>query len=96
MADPVSYASQIKPLFNPQDIGCMSGMGVKLDDYTWMSDPTGGAMGSCTDFPDHMNGRSVYAKLTGECQPKMPLGGAPWDQASLDLYNQWMQDGFQP
>ena len=96
MADPVSYAAQIKPMFTAQDVGCMGGMGVQLDNYDWMSDPAGGAMSNCTDFPDHMNARSVYAHLTGDCQPKMPLGGAPWDAEQLALYNQWMTDGFQP
>ncbi|MCF3973985.1 hypothetical protein L1965_09940 [Paracoccus sp. EGI L200073] len=71
-------------------------MGVKLDDYTWMSDPAGGTLGSCNNFADHMNARTVYAKLTGTCQPQMPLGGTAWDQSDLDLFDQWMTDGFKP
>jgi hypothetical protein len=94
MADKVSYATQIKPLFTAQDISCMGGMGVKLDDYAWMSDADGGGMSNCTNFPDHMHARTVYAHLTGACQPQMPLGGSPWGKSDLDLYNQWMTDGF--
>jgi hypothetical protein len=35
----VSFASDIKPLFRAIDISHMKPKGVKLDDYTYMSDP---------------------------------------------------------
>jgi len=36
---PVSFATDIKPLFRPVDIAHMKPHGVKLDDYQYMSDP---------------------------------------------------------
>ena len=38
--------------------------GVLLDDFNYMSDPTGDGV-----FADHANGRHVYARLTGEEHP---------------------------
>jgi hypothetical protein len=87
----VSFANDILPLFRPVDIQHMSPFGVLLDDYGYMSDATGN-----DTYPDHANARAVYCYLTGDCQPQMPEGGPFWSQAQLDLYNQWMTDGFQP
>ena len=36
----VSFAGDIKPLFRAIDISHMKSAGVKLDDYTYMSDPS--------------------------------------------------------
>jgi hypothetical protein len=38
-APKVSFARDIKPLFRPVDISHMKAHGLKLDDYTFMSDP---------------------------------------------------------
>ena len=35
----VSFATDIKPLFRPVDISHMKPHGIKLDDYTYMSNP---------------------------------------------------------
>ena len=96
MAMPVSYAKAIKPLFRKVDIDHMKPFDVQLDDFTWMSDPAGGSGGSCDEFPDHANGRSVFAFLKGDCTPRMPLGGPFWHDDMLDLYQRWMDGGFQP
>jgi hypothetical protein len=69
---------------------------VLLDQYDWMSDASGGSIGDCGQFDDHANGRSVHAFLTGECMPRMPLGGPFWTEDLLDVYQHWMDDGFQP
>jgi hypothetical protein len=92
----VSFAKNILPLFTPTDIDHMKPFNVLLDDYTWMSDPAGGSLGSCQSFADHANARSVYGYLTGACQPQMPLGGPYWGNDALQKYQQWMDDGFQP
>jgi len=34
-----SFAKDIRPLFRDDDIECMSGAGVHLDDFAWMSVP---------------------------------------------------------
>ena len=87
---PVSF-TQISALFTPRDKICMNPKGVLLTDYAYMSDK------ACDDtYPDHANANHVYARLTGAEQPQMPKGGPFWSQTNLDLFSQWMQDGFQP
>jgi len=82
----VSFAKDIKPLFQPIDVEHMQPHGVLLDDYAYMSDPG----------DDHQNATDVGDFLTGKKKPRMPLGGPFWSQQQLDLYTQWMTDGFQP
>jgi hypothetical protein len=86
-----SFARDILPLFSPGDITCMSRFGVALNDYDFMSDPTGN-----NSFADHANARNVYAHLTGTATPRMPMGGPYWSDAQLQLFNQWITDGFLP
>ena len=74
----VSFKTDILPLFQPQDIACMSGMGVMLDDYTYMSQPA--------------NAKAVYDHLTGTVQPQMPLGGPYWSTAQIALFKTWMTE----
>ena len=78
----VSFARDIRPLFRPVDIEHMKPMGVMLDDFTYMSESN--------------NAQSVYDSLTGDTQPRMPIGGPYWPQDKLDLFQQWMNDGYQP
>ena len=82
----VSFKNQIVPMFHQQDINCMRPAGVLLGDYRYMSDPSN----------DHANAVRVRDYLTGALTPRMPAGGPFWTQAMIDLYNQWMADGFQP
>jgi len=86
----VSFAADIRPLFNSRDVSCMARFQVALDDYGYMSAPAGN-----DQFPDHANARDVLAHLTGESPPQMPMGGPFWTQAQLDLYRQWIADGFE-
>ncbi len=83
---PVSFAKDIVPLFRPIDINHMKPSGVILNDYGYMSDPAG----------DHHHAPAVYDSVTGASTPRMPVGGPFWSQEQLDLYKQWMTDGFQP
>jgi hypothetical protein len=81
---PVSFASDIKPLFRPVDVSHMKRLKVDLDDYTFMSNPN--------------NANQVLAVLSphnGE-PPSMPPGGPFWSAAQLDLFVQWQNDGYQP
>jgi hypothetical protein len=80
----VSFAADIKPLFRAIDVSHMKPYGVKLDDYTYMSDPD--------------NANTVLANLSphdGE-PPSMPPGGPYWTSAQLALFGQWQKDGYQP
>jgi hypothetical protein len=86
---PVSFAQEIAPLFRPIDIACMRKYGVRLDDYLYMGDPTGDGT-----YSDYANGRYVYAHLTGVAQPQMPMGGPYWSSDQLQLFEQWMTEGF--
>ncbi len=77
----VSFARDIKPLFRPVDISQMKSYGVKLDDYTYMSNPN--------------NANNVLANLSphnGE-PPSMPPGGPYWTADQLALFVQWQKDG---
>ena len=79
----VSFAADIKPLFRAIDISHMKSFDVKLDDYTYMSDPT--------------NAESVLANLSphnGE-PPSMPPGGPYWTKDQLALFAKWQEERAQ-
>jgi len=78
----VSFARDIRPLFRQIDIDHMGPMGVKLDDYEYMSDRT--------------NAQDVYDFCAGAKQPKMPIGGPFWTADQLELFSRWMKDGSPP
>lgn len=91
-AAPISFAKDIAVLFTAKDKACMSGFGVLLDDYNYMSDPAGDAT-----YPDHANANHVYARLTGKEKPQMPMGEKFWTaadnpqgQQNLKTLNAWM------
>jgi hypothetical protein len=85
----VSFAQNISPLFGAHDVACMARFGVHLKDHSYMSDATGNET-----FADHANARDVYARLAGTETPRMPMGGPYWVEAQLQLFDQWMNDGF--
>jgi hypothetical protein len=87
----VSFQSDILPMFRGIDINHMKPMGVRLDDYGYMSDAA-----ADSTYPDHANARQVYCYLTGDCEPRMPPGGPYWSADQLQLFSQWMDGGFQP
>ncbi len=83
-----SFAKDIKPLFRQKDVDCMSGMGVALADYGYMSKADGDGA-----FADHANARNVYCHLIPDaCNPRMPMGGPYWSQGQLDLFKEWMAE----
>ncbi|TPI13059.1 hypothetical protein FJW06_15520 [Mesorhizobium sp. B4-1-3] len=87
----VSFAADIKPLFDQGDIDCMTPQGVILDDYAYMSNKGGDAK-----YDDHANASHVYARLAGDEKPRMPKGGPFWTQDKLDLFKKWMDEGYAP
>ncbi|HEY8008373.1 MAG TPA: hypothetical protein VIE66_16615 [Methylocella sp.] len=84
---PTSFATDIRLLFRPTDIGCMAPRGVLLGSADWMCDPAASA-----GFSDHGNARRVFAALS---QGVMPPNGK-WPQERLDRYQKWMDEGFNP
>src|SRR5438034_8574975 len=82
-APKVSFARDIRPLFRTVDISHMKSYGIKLDDYTFMSDPD--------------NANKVLGTLSpreGD-SPSMPPGGPYWAADKLALFAQWQKDGYQ-
>jgi hypothetical protein len=51
----VSFAADILPLFRDEDIECMKGAGVDLDNFAWMRVPA--------------NAQSVYGAVSGGTMP---------------------------
>jgi len=82
----VSFARDIRPLFRPEDVQHMKPMGILLDDFKYMSD----------NKNNYDNAQRVYDSLTGETQPQMPMNGPYWSKDKLDLFQKWMQGGYQP
>ena len=80
----VSFGRDIRPLFRDVDISHMKVHGIKLDDYTFMSNP------------DHAN--KVLGTLSPheDDPPSMPPGGPYWTADQLALFAQWQKDGYQP
>ena len=81
-ARPLSFKSDILPLFRAIDIEHMQAMGVLLDDYDYMSQAE--------------NAQQVYDFLTGDQEPKMPPDGPYWSDEQLKLFARWMQEGRKP
>jgi hypothetical protein len=80
----VSFARDIRPLFRDVDILHMERHGIKLDDYTFMSDPD--------------NANKVLEALSpheGD-PPSMPPRGPYWTADQLALFAQWQNEGYQP
>jgi hypothetical protein len=80
-----SFQTDVLPLFTQPSIKHMNRIGVKLDDFGYMSDAAGDS-----DYPDHANARHVYARLDGTEQPQMPPGGPFWDDDMLKTLSDWM------
>ena len=80
----VSFARDIRPLFRDVDIEHMEVHGIKLDDYTFMSDPNNADKVLETLSP-----------LEGD-PPAMPPGGPYWTADQLALFAEWQNEGYQP
>ena len=80
----VSFERDIRPLFRAVDISHMKSHGIKLHDYTFMSDPD--------------NANKVLGTLSphdGD-PPSMPPGGPYWTAEQLALFAQWQKEGYRP
>jgi hypothetical protein len=79
----VSFARDIRPLFRAIDISHMNSYGVKLDDYSFMSDPD--------------NANKVLGTLSPheDDPPSMPPGGPYWTADKLALFAKWQKEGYQ-
>ena len=83
-APKVSFARDIRPLFRTVDISHMKSYGIKLDDYTYMSNP------------DHANKVLRTVSPHDGHPPSMPPGGPYWTEHQVALFARWQKDGYQP
>jgi hypothetical protein len=83
MAKPTSFQSDILPLFTERDIRAMS-KAFNLASYD--------------DVKTHA--AIIYDRIRGiggaVMPPAPPRGEGPWSQTRIDLFAQWIADGYQP
>ena len=82
----VSFSKDILPLFRKVDIDHMRKHQVLLDDYKYMSDPAG----------DHAKARDVETRLSTDDDTLRMPPDAVWTADQINLYRQWMSNGYQP
>jgi hypothetical protein len=83
----ICFAKDILPMFRPVDISCMTPKGVHLGDAQWMCEAAGNH-----GFDDHGNARRVFAALSAGFMPP----GHKWPKDQVDIFANWMTEGFQP
>jgi hypothetical protein len=81
------FATDILPLFDAGEIGCMAARGILIGSADWMCDAAAG-----DGFPYHGHARRVYSALSRGVMP--PTG--KWPQDQLDTFQAWINDGFNP
>jgi hypothetical protein len=83
MAELIGFQSDILPLFTERDIRAMN-KAFNLASYD--------------DVKKHAP--AIYDRIRGiggaVMPPPPPRGEGPWPQANIDLFAQWMADGYQP
>jgi hypothetical protein len=78
---PVSFATNIRPLFTQTDIDHMSFF-CNLSSYDDVK-------ANATDILGRLNG-------TGGRQMPPPSDGGPWPAANIALFQKWIDEGCQP
>jgi hypothetical protein len=75
------FEKDIRPLFRQVDIDHMSGAGINLDQYSFMSVPE--------------NAQRVYDAIEAKRMPP-PSEGYTWPEEKLKLLRDWIAGGRQP
>jgi hypothetical protein len=78
----VSFAGDIRPLFTEMDIEHMKNLGVPLDDFGYMRDPG--------------HAQQVLDRVSAGTMPPRRSGEPPWSPDSVQLFRDWIADGYQP
>jgi hypothetical protein len=78
----ISFQTHIRPLFTDRDIQAMS-KAFNLASY-------GDVKAHAAVVYDRIRG------VGGAVMPPPPGGEGPWPQAQIQLFAQWMADGYQP
>src|SRR5260370_26497527 len=84
----MSFATDINPVFRLVDVAHMKGFGVKLDDYSYMSDPSN----------NYGNAERVQQALSPQDgkPPSMPPGGPYLTPDQLALFAKRRADAHPP
>ena len=77
----VSFATNIKPMFTDMDIAHMKNFGVLLDDFGFMRDPA--------------NAQKVLNQVSSGAMPPSNSGETPWSPDQIELFRNWITDGYQ-
>ena len=78
----VSFAQDIWPLFTDMDIAHMGNLGVSLDDFDYMRDPS------------HAQG--VLGQVSAGAMPPRRSGEPAWPAETVQLFRDWIAGGYQP
>jgi hypothetical protein len=78
----VSFQTDILPLFTQMDIDHMQDMGVQLNNYDYMRDPS--------------NAQDVYSQVSQGLMPPPGSGEDPWSPQQVNLFQTWMDEGYPP
>ena len=78
----VSFQTDTLPLFTSVDIDHMSRGDVLLDDYSNMSRP--------------QNAAKVHEMVADGTMPPSSSGEQPWPEDKVELFKQWMDEGYAP
>jgi hypothetical protein len=77
----VSFAQDIRPLFTDMDVDHMKHGGVLLDDYDYMRDPA--------------HAQKVLNTVSSGAMPPSSSGEPAWSAENVQLFRDWIADGYQ-
>ena len=76
----VSFAQDIRPLFTAMDVAHMKGFRVFLDDFGYMRDPA--------------HAQQVLGRVSTGSMPPRRSGEPPWTPENVQLFRDWIADGY--
>ena len=77
----VSFATNIRPMFTDMDIAHMKNFGILLDDFGFMRDPA--------------NAQKVLNAVSSGAMPPSNSGETSWSLDQVELFRNWITDGYQ-
>ena len=78
----VGFAQDIRPLFTDMDVAHMKNLGVPLDDFDYMRDPS--------------HAQRVLARVSDGSMPPRRSGEPAWSPETVQLFRDWIDGGYQP
>jgi mono/diheme cytochrome c family protein len=87
----VSYRRDIQPIFDRNCVNCHGGSaGLWLDRYERIM---AGSNRGAVIMPGNASQSELYRRITGQSQPRMPLGGSTLSQGDIDAIRTWIEEG---